>query len=330
MILLIGTLTNCVPISDSGNPLREKLFSAGYAHNCLIENNDSVACVYSPWFTPFDDKFKDITADSLKAKAVSAGYAHTCVITLDDTVQCWNDNRKLVVEVGGDHDEPRTGFAAINNKKVLDIAAGPFHTCALKADNNEVECWGDNTRNQITRIKKQFAGTKLKAISAGNGLCGITMNDTAMCSDHVSSAGFYRFRGQKLKLIKAYSNYACALTTNNSLICWGDLPQEIANIYDNEIHNKKVRKLALGSEHICFLSAKDNLVHCAGFDGYGQINPTKLAEANTHQPVNVFLGAFHTCVVANTGAISCFGFDATLPHIKDMTTSVMKILPDEN
>ena len=305
--------------------LQDKIFSAGLAHNCFIKKDDTVKCIYSDWLVHFDAKFEDINKTPIKAKVLSAGYAHTCAILFDDSVRCWNDNRKVPFGTGANHDEPRTNFSAVQHEKVLDIAAGGFHTCAIKASNNEVACWGDNTRNQITTIMNRFDKQKVKSISAGyEGLCGITLDDELICSDDISLTGFEAIKGKKIKVIKAYSGYACAIKSDDSLSCWGTMPEAIKNVYDSQIRDKKVLQISLGSENICLLLAADQQLYCYGGNSYGQTNATKIAELNKRKPKAVFSGSMHTCVVDAEDKLSCLGWSAELPHIKDMQDEIMK------
>ena len=58
----------------------------------------------------------------------------------------------------------------------ISISAGPFHTCALRADGRAV-CWGDNSNGQSSPPNYKF--TMIDAGSDHN--CGIKFDDSVAC-----------------------------------------------------------------------------------------------------------------------------------------------------
>lgn len=303
-------------------PLAEKTMAAGYSHNCIIKKDETVACFDGYFINRNDANFEDINKTALKAKALSAGLAHTCAILLDDTVKCWNDKQK----VSFGPTEPfernlRANFDEIENAKVLDIAAGYFHTCAVKASNNQIQCWGDDSRNQIKKIKSTFNGKKVKSITAGaENICAIMMDDTVLCSNEPS--GFHKIAHKKVKAIKANGDHACAITLNDDkLICWGKTPIDQQDTFVKEIQDEKVLAMALGEEHVCAILAKDTVMHCWGDENYAPLISPIIKDKKYK---SVFAGRFHTCALDFDDRVKCSGFDAALAHIKDIQGEVLK------
>jgi alpha-tubulin suppressor-like RCC1 family protein len=80
--------------------------------------------------------------------AIAAGSAHTVVLRKDGKVRAWGDNSSGQLGIGNT-DEKKT--SPVDVKKLSDviaIAAGGFHTVALKSDGT-VWAWGNNSNGQL-------------------------------------------------------------------------------------------------------------------------------------------------------------------------------------
>lgn len=298
----------------------EKTFGAGYANNCYIKPDNLVECQVSPWLV---NKPEDINSSRLKAKALTSGLAHNCAILLDDTVSCWND--KQIISFGRrpphTHD-PRASFSVIENKKVLDIAAGDFFTCAIKASDNEIACWGDNTHGQITNIMKRFKNIKLKYISGGGDImCGIKIDDTLICSNYEHDTGI------KAKDVKTNGSAICALGENKLAQCWNlsSYTGEAQDFFEREIKDKEVISLALSHESACFLLTGDQKLHCLGANNFGQLEKANIEKANASKPKAIFAGFLHFCSLGQDNKLFCWGWDdESLVHMKNTQGAQIK------
>ena len=133
--------------------------------------------------------------------AIAAGAEHTCAATSDGAVYCWGDNGGdlgnnsttesnvpvQVVGVGGD------GLLS----GVKGIVAGVDYTCALTTD-GAVYCWGDNSSGQLGNNSTESSTVPVQVVGVGGDglLSGITA-------------------------ISAGGDFACALTTDGAVYCWG-------------------------------------------------------------------------------------------------------------
>jgi hypothetical protein len=319
LLLLTGCCSSNEDKRERKTSTKQKLFSAGSAHNCFIQTDDTVKCFVSPYFN-----IKPEDTANLKAKTLSAGEVHNCAILQDDTVACWNDKEIVEFGVAPNKRNMRANFQIIEGKKVIDIAAGGFHTCAIKADNNEVVCWGDNNRDQQTTIAQRFKGKKVKAIEAGSdNLCGITFQNKIICSDE-EAEGFDKIKNLEVKSIESNDGFFCAFTINDNVRCWGKIPNKVNAALKDTIKDQKVDRLAVSSEDICLIIAGERQVHCYGGGSYGQINLDKIADLNKLNPKAVYAGAFHICVVDEEDKVHCQGSNASLSHIKDIEGLKMK------
>ena len=100
------------------------------------------------------------------AVAIAAGGKHTCYRDGEGIVQCWGANGDADK---GQADPPDGAFAA--------ISAGYEHTCGIRDDGGEIECWGDNTAGQSAPPAGSFA-----AVDAGRAhTCGLRDDGAAAC-----------------------------------------------------------------------------------------------------------------------------------------------------
>jgi len=159
------------PSIDLGTDRTARYIALGYAHTCVILDNDSVKC----WGWNYDgqlgmgdnenrgdfphemgDNLKAIDVGlNLKVKQISLGYYHTCAILSNDSLKCWGFNkfgqlglgdtynRGLLPKGMGENLPPvKLGF------RVKQVTAGFGHTCAVLGDNS-LKCWGLNDSGQL-------------------------------------------------------------------------------------------------------------------------------------------------------------------------------------
>jgi alpha-tubulin suppressor-like RCC1 family protein len=197
---------------------------------------------------------------------------------------------------------------AVPLKKVIQIAAGHAHFCALLEDqspdsNGSVMCWGANSYGQLgdgTNAKKL---TLSKVIdSDGKGLVGVSM----------ITAG-------------AYHN--CALRTDQTVWCWG--ANSNSQLGSGATLNRSVAEkvaglpgditsIAAGYYHQCALRSNGK-AYCWGLNNYGQLGTDNVDSGRTPQPVfpnvnnfpalsSVAAGFNHSCgVVKSDGTVRCWG-----------------------
>jgi alpha-tubulin suppressor-like RCC1 family protein len=243
---------------------------------------------------------------------VVAGLDHTCALKATGRVVCWGDNSQGQLGLG---DPTITRRLRASNEVDLDnviaIAAGGLHTCAIRAD-SFVFCWGNNDAGQVgdNSLTTRFAPTQV--IQPGN------------------------FALTSMKSIVAGFAHTCALGERGSVRCWGDNSRGQLGTNDTTnrrvatnvsgTRNSRVTALAAGHSHTCALRTRGELV-CWGNNDDGQLGdnsrdqrlvPTVVAGTNT-DVVGISAGLVHTCAVASTGRIRCWGFNG-FQQLGDGTT----------
>ncbi len=178
------------------------------------------------------------------------------------------------------------------------IAAGYFHTCALK--NGAVFCWGSNAGGQLGTRDSSVTQSNLpvKAMSAG------------------------------VKEISAGGAHTCALLDVGTVYCWGSnfdgqsgSPITVTAIYTPTIVEGffNVDSISAGTDHTCAI--KNGGAKCWGANDSGQLGDGEVVNSGsfnnkTHIPTDVIgmssgvtqisAGNGFTCAVQNGGA-KCWG-----------------------
>lgn len=120
---------------------------------------------------------------------IAGGYFHTMALKNDGTVWAWGENLDGQLGDGTDSNNRHTPMQVSNLTNVIAIAAGGYHSLALKSDGT-VWAWGRNSNGQLgdgSTSKRltpvQVAGglNNVKSISAGDAYSIALRNDgTAM------------------------------------------------------------------------------------------------------------------------------------------------------
>ena len=264
----------------------------------------------------------EITIGSAVARysAISAGWAHACAIRAGSgAIECWGLNgyydyanrdetgNAPVVETG-QTDAPAGSFSA--------IAAGDFHTCAIRTS-GVIECWGSNEQGQTdapegsyTAIGSDAAHTC--AIRAGSGAI------ECWGSPFVSPAGSF-------SAITVGRDHACARSDSGAIKCWGVNGVELSDTPEGSYNS-----ISAGNKHTCAIR-ESGAIKCWGersesvsqygneysqtcvsrADGTVRVcdsNPERIDPPTTGRFTAVSVGAVSVCAIrASDGAIECWG-----------------------
>lgn len=181
-------------------------------------------------------------------------------------------------------------------RDVVQVVGGESHTCALDRA-GIVRCWGSNERSQL-------------------GLGDGALSDR---TTPVPVSGL----GAGVRAIAAGYFHSCAITAAGGVRCWGwnafgalgndsttDAPMPI----DVPGLDKGVVALSLGAVHSCALLDSGS-VRCWGANGQGQLGDGSRSDRLVAVAVtglgsgiaSIHAGSEHTCAVATSGAVSCWG-----------------------
>jgi E3 ubiquitin-protein ligase HERC3 len=257
-------------------------------------------------------------------RQLALGGYHTCVLDAGGEVRCWGYNG--YGQLGYGHiddlgDNPQEVYALL--PPVIDgvkqIAAGAYHTCALKIG-GQVLCWGYNAYGQLG------AGDQQNRRDGVNNTFAVPSLGTGRKAVDIAAAGFS----------------TCALLDNGQVKCWGFggvgtlgygdsrwrgyQPGEMGDalpVVDVGLGVGAIERLSAGAYHVC--AASNNGFKCWGGNDFGQLGLGDInnrgdgpAEMGAALPLqggfrwSVVAGFAHTCVPTNgTGAflfrMKCFG-----------------------
>jgi alpha-tubulin suppressor-like RCC1 family protein len=245
---------------------------------------------------PAEDQAALPAAHTPSGPRLALGAAHTCVLEPHGAVRCWGANRFGQLGSGdvpaGSGAHRSTPVTVDGLSDAIDVAAGSFHTCAVRRG-GDVVCWGHGAYGL-----------------GGDGRLG---GDDVPVPRAVEGVG-------GAVALAAGDGFTCALRASGDVVCWGrnDLGQlgrgaagepggvaEVAGLSD-------VQAVAAGARHACALTK--GAVRCWGMAVDGQIGPGVKA-GFTATPVAIALpepaealaaGGYHTCVVV-AGRAHCLG-----------------------
>lgn len=272
---------------------------------------------------------------------IASGFWHTCALDAAGRASCWGRSEAPYhIEVAdsallhaGQADAPaETRFRA--------LAAGAFHTCGLRADDDLVECWGDDRHGESSPPASRF-----RQIDAGLALsCGVRADGSLLCwgrhADTLTLPAGQDF--VQVVVGKTWLDYphndVCALRQSGRVECVTTLEPAF------ESRRGPFVQVGLSSAALCgvhldgriecwrcpalqcidrdvgqasppagrFSSLSANNVHaCAvgerGIECWGQAD--ERLEAPPVDFVEVSAGWFHTCGLDAAGAVHCWGSD---------------------
>lgn len=300
-----GTTTNrSAPVAVIGLGSGVASLSLGNYHSCALLVSGGVQC----WGANDRGQLGDgSTVNSLSPIAVSGlssgvssigtGFYHACALIAGGAMRCWGYNqygalgdgssttRTTPVDVAG-----LSGAAA--------VSPGALSTCVLMAL-GDVKCWGYNFFGQTGN-----GSTSQSAVPA----------NVAWHTAGVASIG-----------VGAY--HSCAVTSGGAARCWG--ANESGQLGDNTTTQRTsavavagldsgVVAISTGAVHSCALTVGGG-VWCWGRNSDGQLGNNSL----TNSPIPVAVvglgsgvaaisaGGYHTCALTTTGAMKCWGLNAS-------------------
>lgn len=215
-------------------------------------------------------------------QAIATGANHTCALESAGTVSCWGYGRSYALGQGDSADRALPAPVNVGPGGALAIASGLLHTCALRAADSLVTCWGDNNSGQTGAPPSQ----------------AITLSPSVVPGV------------PKARALAAGFEMTCALAAADSTAwCWGNLafgvvtpggaysPRAIAG-------SRGTRMMALGGGHICRVPSSGNGLECAGDNSFGQLGDGSVTPfRTTFAPAGNFVGSLSS--VATAGSVTC-------------------------
>ena len=201
--------------------------------------------------------------DNSSVTAITAGAGHTCAI-VDAEAQCWGTGitGQLGVNLPSPFRRTEPGLVPGLEDGVTAIAAGNFHTCAIR--NDGVRCWGSNGHGQLGKHRR------------------LTSSADPVEVDDLQSG---------VSMITAGANHTCAIV-NAAARCWGlndrgqlgvnspsrsSTPRLVLGLEDG------VTAIAAGDKHTCAIHY--GFIKCWGNNDDNQLGVDGIVEFS--RPVTV-------------------------------------------
>jgi len=299
--------------------------SAGYSHTCALTVTGEVWCWgnnsfgqvgidqnnpnWSWWVT---SPVKVINGGAVE---IDLGSMHSCARMSNNTVQCWGKNNKGQLGNGltTDLSVPTliTNLPSVNALAAGGTLSSGF-TCASRAADNALICWGDNARwGQL-----------------GAGVISADTDPLLGVVEVTNQVPLQQWRIEQRKL-SAGGQHTCATNIQNQLYCWGGntkgqlgtavgagttssyptptLVQGISNVVSVEA----------GNDYTCAINAQNQL-YCWGGNLDGQLgepltagdfkpHPTPFLVQGIGQVKAIAAGYSHTCAINDQKQLYCWG-----------------------
>lgn len=243
---------------------------------------------------------QDVAVDAgVAAVQVSAGGDHTCARLSSGEVRCWGANTYGGVGDGTSSDRWFPVGVALPGVAV-EISAGVDATCAVLASGS-IMCWGLNSSGGL-----------------GDGTTTSRYSPTV-----VASLGGL---GAAVSISGSSAGHTCAILSSEALRCWGGNANgqlgdgtTISRTLPGPVSSAGASiDIATGGSHTCDVVSSGG-ARCWGDNSQGELgdgtNTRRLVPQGvvglSSAAISVTTGVRHTCALLKSGAIQCWGRNAT-------------------
>ncbi|MNJ94746.1 Regulator of chromosome condensation (RCC1) repeat protein [compost metagenome] len=326
-ILIAIGLSGCtldVQILESlanNNHQKESILLKAYGDaNCVKKPDSAPVCFGSgQGFISFSYEYP---LKSEEIAVLKAGFNQTCVVTTSGRAFCWGSNNGYGQLGNGGYvgtlvpvEVKKVG--ALAGKKIIDIAMGDHHACALDSQGG-LACWGRNT-------------------NVGQLGDGTFINSRIPVAVDFSGA----LAGKNIVSISGHgSDHTCVLDDQGKAYCWGanskgqlgnndivDSGVPVAVHMSGVLAGKTLVQIETGRTHTCAI-ANDKKAYCWGENtngalgtnisgatlSYSEVPRAVYADAGVLASKNVVAlqaGLNLTCALTEDGILACWGNDGS-------------------
>lgn len=183
---------------------------------------------------------------SVSYSALVGGNGFLCALTSSSSVMvCWR------FSVNG------TGMAykrIYRGPRITDLGSGNSHICGIVENTARLQCW------QWPEFRQSNQSSITSNLALGQDfVCGLNNSNQVQCLGSNSNVTDQKPIGNYSDLA-AGSRYACALSPDGRLDCWGDVP--------GEKPEGEFTVLALGDNRGCAIRRSNETVVCWGENGF--------------------------------------------------------------
>ncbi|GIX35138.1 MAG: chromosome condensation regulator RCC1 [Lysobacteraceae bacterium] len=263
---------------------------------------------------------------------IATGGAHSCAVDGAGALYCWgrNDSGQL----GDGTMSRRTTAVAVSGLggPVRDLALGDEHSCA-RTDSG-VYCWGWNGYGQLGDGSTTSSATPVSvqglanvvSIHAGAGFsCAIDASGNVYCwgQGHPPRPTLVSGLPSAVAQLDGGNHHTCVIAQGGTLRCWGlNLHGQIGDGTTQRAYTPTrpaglgddIVAVATGLYHTCAATSTGTM-HCWGDNHLGQggdgdpaWHPAPIAvDTAGHHLVAIRTGTEHTCALAQSGTLLCWG-----------------------
>ena len=314
-----------VPVDTSGvlNGVTLTQVSTGGFHTCALSSEGKAYCWGSNTYGQLGDgtitdRHSPVAVDTSGAlngvtlTHISTGNHHTCALSSDGKAYCWGSNSSGRLGDGTTTNR-HTPVAvdtsgALNGVTLTHISTGFQHTCAV-ASTGKAYCWGFNSDGQVGDGTTTNRHSPV-AVDTSGALNGATLTQA-------SAGGFH----------------TCALSSTGIAYCWGyntygqvgdgtttHQHSPVAVDTSGALNGATLHQIDGGYFHTCALSS-DGKAYCWGNNTNGRLGDGTTTNRTSPVPVDTSgalngvtltqasAGYYHTCALASTGDVYCWGYN---------------------
>lgn len=273
--------TSTVPIqSTSPTPVesesRYSVISAGGDHTCALSQTGELSCWGRNDFGQVGDgSLVSRTLPALVAAtpvftAVTAGQDHSCARTVGGVASCWGRNN--FGQVGDGSQSDRLEPVIVSGGLVFSsLSAGVAHTCGTTLS-GEHYCWGSNGSGQLS----------------DSNVDPVSLTPNHRSDTYGGIVGFF----ENMAAVSAGKDHTCALQNDGTVWCGGTLVVDAIEAPDKNGVRTAFLTCRRGDTGAS-LPCRDLM-----FLMHPELNYT-----------NVTAGHEHSCSLATTGTVYCWGRD---------------------
>ncbi len=259
-----------------------------------------------------DDKDTTLDTGWPPIRSIAASELHTCAVFANGGAACWGTNADGQLGDGTRTARFRPVMVRDLSDDVLQVAAGRFHTCALKSD-GAVACWGLGGALGDGSMSQSSVPVEVTTVE-GVGLARVTS-------------------------IVAGDFHTCALHDDGAVSCWGTNDDNqmgdgtsVGRINAVRVDGLEgVDAIAASQKHTC--ARQGTSAWCWGSNEYGQLGDgtrqirTRPVSVRGLGPVlHIAPGHYHTCAFEGSDRVLCWGRNSS-GQLGDGTTT-LRIRPE--
>ena len=182
------------------------------------------------------------------------------------------------------------------------VSAGWWHTCAIRAS-GEIECWGHDEYGETDAPDGGYT-----AVSAGDWhTCAIRESGEIECWGHNEYGQSDAPEGSHTA-VSAGSGHTCAILTSGEIECWGRNDDGQSDAPEGSFI-----AVSAGHRYTCAIRASDREIACWGESNTVTVMGDVFETGKTDAPegefraVNAGLGGYTCAIRESEGAIECWG-----------------------